>query len=85
MHFLLVCVYMLNVSRSPAVSMFSHLYKYTQTQIYGGPVFLFSVLMSSYLMEIDLSAQPEVWPHNLIYTNTRTYWLRELSPNNDTG
>lgn len=65
-------MYVLNALRSPAVSMLSRLYKYTQTYIYGGPVFPFSVLMSSYLMEIDLTAQAgglTYCPH--IYTNIK--------------
>ncbi len=41
---------MLNAARNAAVSMLSQLYEYTQTHMYGGPVFQFSVLMSSYLM-----------------------------------
>lgn len=39
--------------------------------MYVGSVFPLSVFMSSYLMEIDLTAHPGVWPLALIYTNTK--------------
>lgn len=51
-------MYMLDAPWNPTVSMLSQLYEYKLTHLNDGPVFPLSALMSSYLMQIDLSAQP---------------------------